>query len=240
MIKVHKYGPAFGLPDGSPFVTKVETYLRLVGEPYETVIADVRKAPRRQLPCAEIGGQLVPDSSEIIEAIERRRPTRLDAHLSASERATALAFKVMLEEHLYFALLYLRWTTDGGWAVFEPTLREMFARMGVPKMLRGMIAKKAREQVSQRCRIQGMGRRPHAEIVALATGVLDALAVHLGDRPFLCGDRPTTFDATAYAFVAGALCPAFQNEVQQHARGLANLGAYAGRIEAAYWAGGPS
>lgn len=28
-IKLHKFGPAFGLPDASPFVVKLETYLRL-------------------------------------------------------------------------------------------------------------------------------------------------------------------------------------------------------------------
>lgn len=238
MIKVHKYGPAFGLPDASPFVTKVETYLRLVGEPYETVIADVRKAPRKQLPCAEIGGELVPDSSNIIEAIERTRPQRLDAHLTEAERAVALAFKTMLEEHLYFAMLYLRWTTDAGWAVFQPQLRTMLAGMGVPRLLLGMICTKAREQVAGRVRSQGLGRRPHAEIVATGAHILDALSTQLGDRRFVCGDQPTTFDATTYAFVAGVLCPAFPNELHQHARGRANLVAYAGRMEQAYWPGG--
>ncbi len=236
MITVHKYGPAFGLPDASPFVTKVETYLRIVGEPYETVTADVRKAPRRQLPCAEIDGVVVPDSSEIIETIERARPTRLDAHLDERQRAIALAFKTMLEEQLYFAVLYMRWSTDAGWTVFEPNLREMLGKMGVPGFLRGMVAKKARAQVSGRARTQGMGRKPHAEIVAAATKIIDALAVYLGDEPFVGGAQPTTLDATAYAFVAGVLCPAFPNEVHQHALQRANLVAYAARMKAAYWA----
>src|SRR5689334_6212303 len=60
MIKVHKFGPAFGLPDASPFVHKVETYLRLTDQKYETVNADVRKAPRSQLPYIEVDGKKIP------------------------------------------------------------------------------------------------------------------------------------------------------------------------------------
>ena len=240
MIKVHKYGPAFGLPDASPFVTKVETYLRMIGERYEPVTADVRKAPRRQLPFVDIDGVIVADSSEIIETIERSRPSRLDDHLGERERAIALAFKTMLEEHLYFAVLYMRWSTDAGWTTFEPHLRDMLGSMGVPKFLRGTISKKARKQVTGRSRVQGIGRKPHAEIVVTATKIIDALAVYLGDAPYIAGDKLTTFDATAYAFVAGVLCPAFPNEIHQHARQHANLVGYADRMQRAYWSTGPA
>ncbi|MDB4961184.1 MAG: glutathione S-transferase [Myxococcales bacterium] len=235
MIKVHKYGPAFGLPDSSPFVTKVETYLRLIGEPYETLSADVRKAPRRQLPCAEIEGVLVPDSTAIIDLIESKRPTKLDGHLDEKQRAVAHAFKAMLEEHLYFGMLHLRWGTEGGWSVFEPNLREMLGKMGVPTFLRGMIAKKARKQVVGRGATQGIGRKPHAELVATCNQIIDSLAVQLGDGPYFLGAKPSTYDATVYAFAAGMLCPAFTNEVRAHAETKPNLVSYAQRMKAEYW-----
>lgn len=235
MIKVHKYGPAFGLPDASPFVTKVETYLRIVGEPYEEVLTDVRKMPRKQLPCVTVDGTIIPDSSEIIAQLEARRPTKLDAHLDAKQRAVAFAFKTMLEEYLYFAVLYLRWTTDEGWRAFEPGLREMLGRLGVPALLRGLVSGQARKQVTARHEAQGIGKKPHAELVATCKQVVDALAVHLGDGPFVCGEKPTTYDATAYAFVAGLLCPAFKNEVREHATSKPNLVAYDNRMKAAYW-----
>lgn len=235
MIKLHKFGPSFGLPDASPFVMKVETYLRLTGQPYETVTGDVRKAPRRQLPVAEIDGKIVPDSSAIVAALEARRAEKLDAHLDGRQRAIATAFKSMLEEHLYFAILYMRWTTDDGWAVFEPTLREMLGRMGVPGMLRGMVAGQARKYTVERTARQGIGRRPRGEVVASCQQMVDAFAAQLGDGPFFFGDRPSTFDATAYAFAAGALCPAFDNEVRKHAAGKANLVAYEQRLKDKYW-----
>jgi glutathione S-transferase len=235
MIHVHKFGPAFGLPDASPFVTKLETYLRIIGQKYETVTADVRKAPRAQLPFVDIDGQVIADSTAIVDHFEAVRPEKLDAHLDAGQRAVALAFKSMLEEHLYFGLLFMRWATDDGWAVFEPTLLEMLGTMGVPSLLRGMISSSARKQVINRTRTQGIGRQPRAELVGNCTKLIDALAEHLGERPYFCGDQPTTYDATVYAFVAGVLCPAFDNELRKHAATKANLVRYEQTMKERYW-----
>ncbi len=235
MITVYKYGPAFGLPDASPFVTKVETYLRLTEQTYETRTADVRKAPRQQLPFVDVDGKLIPDSTAILEYLEAARPTRLDAHLDAKQNAMAYAFKSMLEEHLYFGLLCMRWQTDEGWAVFEPTLRAMLGKMGVPSLMRGFVAARARKQVVQRAKVQGLGRQPHTEIVAACCKILDAVSTQLGDNPYFCGERPTTYDATVYAFLAGVLCPAFDHELRRHAESKKNLVAYTNAVREKYW-----
>src|SRR5579883_45027 len=192
MLKLHKFGPAFGLSDASPFVMKVETYLRLSGQKYEAVNADVRKAPRAQLPVLEDEGKLVPDSSNIIEHLEGKRGEKMDAHLDARARAVAHAWKSMLEEHLYFGLLFMRWGTDEGWAVFEPTLKEMLGAMGVPGFMKGMVAKSARKGVVARASRQGIGRAPRAEVVARCNRIVDAWSELLGDSKFMWGDRPTT------------------------------------------------
>ncbi len=236
MIKVYKFGPSFGLPDASPFVMKVETYLRMTGQAYEVVTGDVRKAPRKQLPYVDIDGKVIADSTAIVRHLEGQRAQKLDAHLSPGDRAIALAFKSMLEEHLYFGVLYLRWTDDAGWRVFEPTLREMLGKMGVPSLFRGMITKKIRAQVSARARIQGIGRQPREELVGTCCEIVDALAVQLAGKPYFCGDAPTTYDATVYAFAAGLLCPAFDHELHRHAKGRPNLVAYEQRLRAQYWA----
>jgi glutathione S-transferase len=80
-----------------------------------------------------------------------------------------------------------------------------------------------------------MGRKPRAEVVATCNQAIDALAEQLGDKAYFCGDRPTTFDSTVYAFALGALCPAFDNEVLKHAMTKANLVSYVDRIKSQYW-----
>lgn len=235
VIKLHKFGPAFGLPDASPFVVKVETYLRMSGQKYEVVTSDVRKAPRGQLPFVDIDGTVIPDSTAIIEFLEAKRDPKMDARLSADERANGLAFKSMLEEYLYFGVLQMRWAEDDGWEVFQPNLRKMLTAGGVPSFLVGLLTSRIRKQVAGRARTQGMGRKPRAEIVKVCCEMIDALAVRIGDRPYLFGDAPTTYDATAYAFAAGALCPAFANEIQRSAAANKTLVTYADRIREKYW-----
>ena len=237
-IKLYKFGPAFGLPDASPFVCKTETYLRMTGQKYETVTGDVRKAPRKQLPFVEIDGKIVPDSTAIVDALEDGQSTKLDAHLDAKQVAIGQAFKSMLEEHLYFCVLYMRWATDEGWAVFEPSLRGMLGAMGIPGLLRGIVAGQARKYTVERTRIQGVGRQSRAEVVRASARIFDALSVQLGDGPFFLGDQPSTYDATVWAFAAGVLCPAFDNEVRKHAASKANLVAYEARMKERYWKDG--
>ncbi len=230
-IKVYKFGPAFGLPDASPFVVKVETYLRMTGQKYETSTGDVRKAPRKQLPFVDVDGTVIPDSTSIVDHLESARAEKLDAKTSA----VALAFKSMLEEHLYFGLLYMRWATDDGWKIFEPSLVHMLGSMGVPSLMRGMVSKSARKFTVGRVRTQGLRRKPRAEVVGTCSKIVDALAEQFGEGPFFLGSKVTTYDATVYAFVSGVLCPAFDNELRKHAAAKKNLVDYADRMKNSFW-----
>ena len=50
MITLYTFGPAFGLPDPSPFVTKVEVLLKMAGLAYGTNTTGFRRAPKGKLP----------------------------------------------------------------------------------------------------------------------------------------------------------------------------------------------
>ncbi len=50
MITLYNCGPAWGLPDPSPFVRKVETPLRMAKLPYRTEAAGFAKAPKGKIP----------------------------------------------------------------------------------------------------------------------------------------------------------------------------------------------
>jgi glutathione S-transferase len=235
MIKVNKFGPAFGLPDASPFVVKVETYCRMTDQKYEEVTADVRKSPRGQLPYIEVDGKVIPDSTAIVDYLEEKRSEKLDTHLAPLDRAVGQAFKSMLEEHLYFGILYMRWTTDDGWAVFGPKMREMLGSYGVPSFMRGIVSNSARKGVVERSARQGVGRQPREEVVKNCITIVDAFAEKLDGGPYLMGEKLTTFDATGYAFGAGVLCPAFDNELRKHASKKKSLTSYVDRMKDAYW-----
>jgi glutathione S-transferase len=98
-----------------------------------------------------------------------------------------------------------------------------------------MVAKSARKQTVGRAATQGLGRAPRAEVVATCSRLVDALAQQMGEQPYFFGDKPTTYDATTYAFAAGVLCPAFDNELRKHAATKKNLVAYEARLKEKYW-----
>src|ERR1700723_1571530 len=127
MLTVHKFGPAWGLPDISPFVVKLETYLRLAGIPYGTKNADPRKAPKRKIPYIVDDAVVLGDTRFIIEHLETKRGISLDARLTPRDRALATAFQSMLEEHLYFVMVYERWQIELNWERLAPTMRQILS-----------------------------------------------------------------------------------------------------------------
>ena len=92
-----------------------------------------------------------------------------------------------------------------------------------------------RRQVRKGLHSHGIGRHSNAEIVAIGTRSIDAMADHLGQKPYFMGAEPTGVDATVFAFAAGALCPAFDTPLRTAAERHANLRSYVGRMTARFY-----
>ena len=231
MIRVHQYAPAFGLPNASPFCMKLETYLRMTGLPHELVNSgDVLKAPKRKLPYIEDKGTVVTDTTFIIEHLKRRHGDPLDATLSPQQRACGTAFQRLFEEDLYWALVHTRWATDAGWAL---TRAAFFGTMAAP--LSWLVPGMARRGLLAELRGHGMGRHSAAEIGAIGCRDLTAVADFLDDKPFMLGDKPSSIDATAYAFLANVLWTPVDGPIVRHARDRPTLERYCLRMKARYF-----
>lgn len=232
MIRLFQFPPVWSLPSGSPFCVKVETYLRMVGLPYETVNdSDVRKAPKHKLPVIQDDSRKVADSGFIVEYLKATYGDPLDTRLSPAEKGVALAMRRLMEEHLYWCLLYVRWQIDAHW----PAMREAFFSF-LPALLRSTVANAARKQVQAELHGHGMGRHTPEEVYSLARADLDALAAFLADKPFFMGPSPTSLDACAYAFLSNALWGPPGTPIQQHARSLAAVRTYCERMKDRYYA----
>ena len=200
MIKLYMPpGTPWGLPNLSPFGTKLATYLRIAGWPYETRPADFRRAPKGKIPYVQLDGKLLGDSQLIIEELERRRGGSMDTALTANQRATGHAVQRMLDEAFYFVLVHNRWADDAGWDLYRPVIG---AIMPAPVRL---ILPLVRRSVRKSLITQGHGRHSEAEIMALGIKDMNALAAIIGDNNYLLGDVPSTYDASAFAAVHGLL-----------------------------------
>jgi glutathione S-transferase len=230
MITLYTFGPAFGLPDPSPFVLKAETLLKMAGLPYQADTNGFGKAPKGKLPYIEDDGQRIADSTFIRWHIESKYKFDFDRGLSAEQRATAWAFEKMAEDQTYWAIVHARWMDD---ANFYRGPVNFFRR--VPAPLRPLVIAMIRRQVRKTLHGQGLGRHSEAEITKLATRSIDAISDYLGSKPFFMGGEPTGVDATMFAFVAGALCPTFETPIRTAAERHGNLKSYVGRMTAHFY-----
>jgi glutathione S-transferase len=197
VITLYTFGPAFGLPDPSPFVTKAEVLLKMAGLPYKTDTAGFNKAPKGKLPYIDDDGTIVRFTFVRIrgpEASRRFRPGPV-----ADERGVAWAFEKMCEYHLYWASLHARWMDD---ANFDAGPRKFFA--GVPAPIRPLVVAMVRRQVRRNLWGHGLGRHSKEEIEQLAARSINAIADFLADKPYLMGQTPCGAGATA-AFMTGYL-----------------------------------
>ena len=230
MLKLQVFGPAFGLPDPSPFAMKGEMLLKLSGMEYVTEIGDVRTAPKGKMPILYDGDTVIPDTTFIRFHLEERHGIDFDKQLSARERGIAWAVEKMLEDSLYFAVMYERWAIDDN---FDRGPRRFFDQ--IPAPVRGLLASFVRKQVKRNMWGQGISRHSRQEICRLAARMLTAVSDVMGSNNYLMSPNPCGADATVFSFVAGCLCPVFESEILDHAKSHKNLVDYHQRMMAEFY-----
>lgn len=209
MIRLHAYGPAFGLPDPSPFVVKTEVLLKMAGVAYEKRRADPRKGPKGKIPWIEDDGRIVPDSTFIRLHLEATRGFDFDKGLTDEQKGAAWALEKLLEDHVYWLIVIERWLDPDN---FAKGPRKFFD--DVPALVRPLVLAMVNRQVGKVLHGHGIGRHSAAERAVLAERAAAAVAGCLGDNAWIGGNEPCGADATAYAFVASATCQRFTGPVR--------------------------
>ncbi|MGE0487891.1 MAG: glutathione S-transferase family protein [Vulcanimicrobiota bacterium] len=229
MLQLHQFHPAMGLLNASPFCMKAEMYLKMAGLEYKNVYEDRPNGPKGKLPFLSESGKLVPDSSAIIDYLKETRGDALDGELDSQQQGLGVAVQRMLEEHLYFALLYFRWIDDAGW---DLTRQAFFSRL--PPGLSLIMPPLLRSLTRTTLKRQGMGRHTAAEIEQRGRADIAALSHLMGEKLYLLGDQPSSFDACVYAFLANLQPPAADNVLAQTVSSYSNLVAYCHRMHERY------
>jgi glutathione S-transferase len=223
-------GRPWGMPNLSPFCSKLETYLRMAGWRYEWRPSSFRSAPKGKVPYVSIDGQLLGDSQLIIEELERRRGPQaaLDGWLSEEQRGVGRAVRRMLDEGLYFAMVHLRWGNDAAWQVYKPRIGR---GLGPARHFLPLI----RRSVKKSLHAQGTGRHAPDEIERIAIADFSALAAIIGTREFVLGERPSTCDASAFAFIESVTGFPHPSRPREFVMQEARLMDYRARVRARWW-----
>ena len=225
MITLHSFGPAFGLPDPSPFCIKAELLLKLSGLPYQRATGNLNRAPKRKLPLIVDDGVTIADSSFIRFHLESRHGIDLDKGLDAERRGVLWAVEKMLEDQIYWIIVDERWMDDANFARGPANFFK-----SVPAPLRPLVCAMVRRQVRRNLHGHGIGRHSQAEKMVLAARSLDAIVAILGEWDYLGGDAPAGGDAGLGAFMMAGLCPLFDSAFRGLIEARPSLTAYATRM----------
>jgi len=230
MITLYGVGEGFGLPEISPYVMKTEVQLKMAGLTYVKRPGEREQAPKGQVPFIDVGGDRIGDSTFIRAYLERAYGFDLDEGLNEVERAHSWAIERLLENHLSWFGVHDRWLLPHN---FNMGPAQFFEQ--APAELRDQIREQVVSQLASSLLTIGVSRHSEPEMIALCGRSLQTLAVLLGDKPYLFGDRPTGVDATAFGMLAFLSTPFFDSPVGRKARTYPSLVAYVSRMMSEFY-----
>jgi glutathione S-transferase len=230
MITLYGFGPYFGMPDGSPHVLKAHVLLRMADLKYSTDLSlTLDKSPKGKLPVIADAGEIVADTTFIRRHVERKYGFDFDRGLDRTERAEAWAVERLLEDHVYWVCLYMRWAIPENFAAGPAHFFD-----GVPEPMREQVRAGALARVMATVQAHGIGRHDVGEIADLGMQSLEALSALLGKRLWLMGEQPCGTDATMTGMLA-MLFSTLDFDLRRRALDLPNLAAYTDRAMARFF-----
>lgn len=229
-IQLFQPPPHLGLPNLSPFCMKLEAWLKLAELDYDVVITgDPSKGPTGKIPWIVDDDQPIGDSSLIIQHLGAKHGIDLDEGLTAGQRALSRAIEIMVEDRLYWVLVYSRWIEPENWEIIKGLF---FGK--IPAPLRAIIAPLVQRRVRRSLWGQGLMRHPRDDIYGFGEGDIEAISALLGEKQYLIDGRVRLVDLTAVSVLAGIAIPEEINSpVKDAVRTDARLMDYIARVNAA-------
>ena len=230
-LKAYHLPGAFGLPTVSPFCLKLDAFLRMTGIEHESVTAATPFAgPKKKAPWITYQGRTIGDSTFIIDFLKQEFSVDPDAHQDERQRAIGVAVQRLVEEYLYWAMVYDRWVREENWPILKGTVLG-----SIPAPARALLAPYARRSVKKQLEGHGMGLHSPDEIEAIARKDIGALAAILGDQEWFGAEKISMIDATVYSLLANIAFVDFTSPMKAMIADHANLTQWLERMRAELW-----
>lgn len=230
-LKAYHLPGAWGLLSVSPFCLKLDAFLRMFDVPHEAVtVAAPFGGPKGKAPWIEHDGRKIGDSSFIVEYVCARFGVEPYPGLNPAQRGQAVAIQRLVEENLYWAMVYDRWVRPENWPILKATVLA-----GIPGPVRPIMAPMARRGVQRQIKGHGLGIHAPDEIVHIARRDIEALAGLLGKKVWFFGDSPTLTDAVVYGLLANIRYARFVSPLKGVLAEHTNLVAFIERFRERYY-----
>ncbi len=199
-----------GLVTVSPFCLKLDSFLRMAGIEHQSITASTPfPGPKKKAPWIEYQGRTLGDSTLIIDFLKSEFGKDPDAHLTDAQRGTGIAIQRLIEENLYWAMVYDRWCREENWPILKGTVLG-----SIPAPIRMALAPIARRGVKKQLSGHGMGLHSPAEIETIAAKDIGALAAILSGGPWFFGASISSTDAAVYSLLANIMFVPFSSPMK--------------------------
>ncbi|PKG38233.1 Tom37 metaxin N-terminal-like domain-containing protein [Psychromonas sp. Urea-02u-13] len=178
--------------NASPFCAKVELFLKYYQIPFKIEAALPMHGPYKKMPFIEYQNETIGDSEFILQRLIK--DYKIELGLTPPQLAQGRAWQLLLEQHLYWVIVYNRWVPEDSWKKLEDAF---FSGLKWP--LRPIIAKQSRKLAIKNLYAQGIGRFSLTQVLHTGREDLKALSNHLTVNKYICGDTFSYFDLIAYA-----------------------------------------
>lgn len=218
-LKAYHLPGGWGLTSVSPFCLKLDAFLRMSGIPHQSITVGAPfGGPKGKAPWIEHEGRKIGDSTFIIDHLAQRFGVDPHAGLSPAQRGQAVAIQRMVEENLYWAMVYDRWVRPENWPVLKGSVLG-----AIPAPVRMIVAPFARRGVQAQLKGHGLGLHAAAEVAQIAQRDIDALADILGEQTWFFGETPTLTDAVTYSLLANVYGTGFVSPMKAMIASRPNL-----------------
>lgn len=230
-LKAYHLPGGWGLLSVSPFCLKLDAALRMAGVPHEAInVGAPFGGPKGKAPWIEHEGRKIGDSTFILDYVADRFGVDFNAGLTPAQRGQAVAIQRLVEENLYWAMVYDRWVRPENWPVLKGSVLG-----AIPAPVRVVLAPWARRGVQAQLRGHGLGIHTAEEIAQIARRDLGALSGMLGDQPWFFGQTPSLTDAVVYGLLANIRYAGFSSPMKGIIAGHANLVDFIERFRERYY-----
>ncbi len=179
----------------SPFCLKLETYFKIAKVPYENKLTvSTAKSKKKKMPMILDDGQLIEDSTFIIEHLKNKHGIDLDQHLTIEQKAISESFQWLCEKNLLDIVVWFRWTDEKNW----PKFREILFH-GAPWLIKATVANSMAKSIKKTLYKSGIGRFTDEEKLQILNKNLSAISNYLGHKKYFFGDQVSTIDTIIYS-----------------------------------------
>lgn len=228
MIDLYQPSPAFELSSINPRCMTVEGFLRVANIAHQVIIDDSNEQSLSyNMPMIRDNGISISGCDNILHYLQSKLEFSMDGHLSQQQQVLQHCAKRMLNEHLYWALLYSRWAEE---SCNNTLTKHLF--IDVPPPLSGIKAKKLRKYYLQQLDAQGLGKNDANAVYQQAEKDLESLAAILSDRQWFGGDFVSQLDLYAQAYLTQIMISELASPLQKLVQKHGNLTDYQIRAKA--------